>query len=135
MGLERSQQWIMFCRTWTLVTPPRPCPAHLYPVAVVVEQEDAAARHLLGLHHGLQVGQQTHVLAHVSSQHLGTNITTSTDNCWFKMMCRGFPIPLPAYHVDDHLAEGLSLFLGQVDEDITVEVLQQLEGDGQVVVL
>ena len=40
-----------------------------------------------------------------------------------------------SYHVNDHLSEGLPLFLGQVTEDITVGALQQLEGDGQVVVL
>ena len=42
----------------------------LYPVAVVVEEENTAAGHLLRLHHRLQVCQQAHVLAHVRRQHL-----------------------------------------------------------------
>ena len=40
-----------------------------------------------------------------------------------------------AHHVNDHFPQGLSLFLGQVDEDITVGVLKEFEGDSQVVVL
>ena len=72
---------------------------HLYPIGVVVQEEHPAACHLLRLHHGLEVGQQAHVLAHVRRQH----------------------------HVDHHLAQRLPLLLGQVDEDITVVVLQKLE--------
>ena len=40
-----------------------------------------------------------------------------------------------AYHIYDHFPQGLSLFLGQIDEDITVGVLKKFEGDGQMVVL
>ena len=43
---------------------------YLDPVIVVIQQQDAAASHLLGLHHGLEVCQETHVLGHVSSEHL-----------------------------------------------------------------
>ena len=68
---------------------------HLNPISVVVEEEHPAAGHLLGLHHGLEVGQQAHVLAHVRRQH----------------------------HVDHHLPQRLPLLLGQVDKDITVVVL------------
>ena len=67
----------------------------LYPVAVVVEEENTAAGHLLRLHHRLQVCQQAHVFAHVRRQH----------------------------HVDHHLPQRLPLLLGQVDKDITVVVL------------
>ena len=38
---------------------------HLYPVRVVVQEEDPGARNLLGLHHGLEVRQEAHVLGHV----------------------------------------------------------------------
>ena len=72
---------------------------YLNPVSVVVKEENPAASHLLGLHHGLEVSQQAHVLAHVRRQH----------------------------HVDHHLAQRLPLLLCQVDEDITVMVLQQLK--------
>ena len=72
---------------------------YLNPVSVVVKEENPAAGNLLCLHHGLQVGQQAHVLAHVRRQH----------------------------HVDHHLAQRLPLLLGQVDKDITVVVLQKLE--------
>ena len=50
-----------------------PPASYLYPVRVIIQQEDAAARHLLGLHHGLEVGQQTHVFRHVGSQDLDQN--------------------------------------------------------------
>ena len=40
-----------------------------------------------------------------------------------------------AHHIYDHFPQGLSLFLGQIDEDITVGVLKKFEGDGQMVVL
>ena len=40
-----------------------------------------------------------------------------------------------AHHVYDHFPQSLSLFLGQVDEDITVGVLKEFKGDGQMVVL
>lgn len=40
-----------------------------------------------------------------------------------------------SYHVDDHLAQGLPLLLGEVLEDITVVLLQQLESYSQVMVL
>ena len=40
-----------------------------------------------------------------------------------------------AHHVDDHLAKRLPLFLGEVLEDVTVVLLQQLEAHGQVMVL
>ena len=39
------------------------------------------------------------------------------------------------HHIYDHFPQSLSLFLSQVDEDITVGVLKKFEGDGQVVVL
>ena len=51
-------------------------------------------------------------------------------------MCRVIYIyTWEAYHIYDHFSQGLSLFLSQVDEDITVGVLKKFEGDGQVVVL
>ena len=40
-----------------------------------------------------------------------------------------------SHHVDDHLAEGLSLLLREVLEDVTVVFLQELESHGQVMVL
>lgn len=43
---------------------------YLYPVGVIVQQQHPRARHLLGLHHGLQISQQTHVFGHVSCQNL-----------------------------------------------------------------
>ena len=80
---------------------------YLDPVIVVIQQQDAAASHLLGLHHGLEVGQQLHVLAHVRGQH----------------------------HVYHHLPHRHPLLVGQTREDVAGRVLEQLEGDGQVVVL
>lgn len=44
---------------------------HLDAVRVVVQQQDSQARHLLGLHHGLEVSQEVHVFGHISSQYLG----------------------------------------------------------------
>ena len=46
---------------------------HLYPVVVVVEQQQSRSGHLLCLHHRFQVGQQAHVLRHVRRQHLQDN--------------------------------------------------------------
>lgn len=43
---------------------------HLDAVRVVVQQKDPRAGHFLGLHHGLQVSQEGHVLGHVCGQHL-----------------------------------------------------------------
>lgn len=43
---------------------------YLYPVRVVVQQQNARAGYFFRFHHGLQVGQQTHVLGHVGRQHL-----------------------------------------------------------------
>ena len=43
---------------------------HLNPVRVVVQEQHAGPRHLLGLHHGLEVCQQAHVFRHVCSQNL-----------------------------------------------------------------
>ena len=79
----------------------------LYPVAVVVEEENTAAGHLLRLHHRLQVCQQAHVFAHVRRQH----------------------------HVDHHLPEGGPLLGRQASQDVTLRQLQQLEGNCQVMVL
>ena len=42
---------------------------------------------------------------------------------------------LRTHHVDDQLAEALSLPLAQVLEDVTVLLVEQLEAHGQVVVL
>ena len=44
--------------------------AYLYSVRVIVQQQHSRAGHLLGLYHGLQIGQQAHVLGHISGQHL-----------------------------------------------------------------
>ena len=38
---------------------------YLDPVRIVVKEQYSWARHLLGLHHGLKVRQETHVLGHV----------------------------------------------------------------------
>lgn len=43
---------------------------HLDAVGIVIQQEDSRAGHFLGLHHGLQVSQEGHVLGHVRGQHL-----------------------------------------------------------------
>lgn len=43
---------------------------YLYSVCVIVKQQHSRACHLLGLHHSLQISQQTHVFGHVSSQDL-----------------------------------------------------------------
>ena len=43
---------------------------YLYSVRIVIKEKDPAACNLLGLYHGLQVGQQAHVLGHVGCQHL-----------------------------------------------------------------
>lgn len=43
---------------------------YLYPVGVIVQQQHSRARHLLSLHHSLQISQQTHVFGHVSGQNL-----------------------------------------------------------------
>ena len=80
---------------------------HLDPVAVVVEEQHPTPGHLLRLHHGLEVGQQAHVLAHVRGQH----------------------------HVDHHLPHGRPLLAGQTCQDVALRQLEELEGDGQVVVL
>ena len=79
----------------------------LYPIIVVVQGDDPRAGDLLGLDHGLEVGEQAHVLGHVGGED----------------------------HVDDHLAEGLALLDAQAAEDITVGQLEELEGHGEVVVL
>ena len=42
----------------------------LDPVGVVVQQEDPTPGNLLGLHHGLEVRQETHVFGHVSGEDL-----------------------------------------------------------------
>ena len=42
---------------------------------------------------------------------------------------------ISAHHINDHFAQCLPLLLGEVDEYITVGVLEELEGDRQVVVL
>ena len=39
------------------------------------------------------------------------------------------------HHVDDQLAEALPLPLGEVLEDVTVVLVEELEAHGQVVVL
>jgi len=39
------------------------------------------------------------------------------------------------YHVNDHLAQRLPLFFGEVLEDVAVVFLQQLESHSQVMVL
>ena len=46
---------------------------YLYPVSVIIQQQHARARHLLGLHHRLQISQQTHVFGHISGQNLGND--------------------------------------------------------------
>ena len=78
VGLERSEQWTMFCRTWEnwsqfeLVRSgtSKLKSAYLDPVVKVVEHEDSVARDFLGFQHCLEVGKQLHVLTHVSGQHL-----------------------------------------------------------------
>ena len=40
-----------------------------------------------------------------------------------------------AHHINHHLPQGLFLLLGEVEKNITVRVLEELEGDRQVVVL
>lgn len=40
-----------------------------------------------------------------------------------------------SYHVDHHLPERLTLFLGQVLEDVTVLLLKQFETHSKMVVL
>jgi hypothetical protein len=40
-----------------------------------------------------------------------------------------------SHHIDDHFPQSLPLFLVEVDEDVVVLVLQQFEGDGQVMIL
>ncbi len=44
---------------------------HLYPVGVVIQEQDSRTGDLLGLDHGLQIGQQVHVFGHISRQDLG----------------------------------------------------------------
>ena len=68
---------------------------YLNSIIIVVQQEDPAAGHLLGLHHGLEVCQETHVLAHVSGQD----------------------------HVYHHLSHGDPLLVGQGRKNITFGVL------------
>lgn len=48
-----------------------PSVANLDAVRVVVQEQDAKASHFLGLHHGLEVSQEAHVLGHVCGQYLG----------------------------------------------------------------
>jgi len=55
---------------------------YLYPVGVVVQQQNPGARHLLGLHHRLQVSQQTHVLGHVRGQNLKKRERTGISTVW-----------------------------------------------------
>ena len=68
---------------------------YLDPVIVVVQEQHPRPSHLLGLHHGLQVGQQAHVFAHVRRQH----------------------------HVDHHLPEGGPLLGRQASQDVTLRQL------------
>ena len=44
--------------------------SYLDPVVEIVQHEDPVASDLLCFQHGLEVGQQLHVLAHVSGQNL-----------------------------------------------------------------
>ena len=43
---------------------------NLYPVDIIVKQQNSRACHFFGFHHCLQVGQKTHMLWHVSGQNL-----------------------------------------------------------------
>ena len=76
VGLERSEQWTMFWRTWSnsgqVVSSgtSKFQSSYLDPVVKVVEHEDSVASDFLGFQHCLEVGKQLHVLAHVSGQHL-----------------------------------------------------------------
>ena len=69
--------------------------SYLNPVVEIVQHEDPVASDLLCLQHGLEVGQQLHVLAHVSGQH----------------------------HVYHHLSHGDPLLVGQGRKNITFGVL------------
>lgn len=42
-------------------------------LGVVVQEQDARTRHLLGFHHSLQISQKSHVFGHVCGQHLQTD--------------------------------------------------------------
>lgn len=46
---------------------------YLYSVGVIIQQQHSWARHLLGLHHRLQISQQAHMFGHVSGQNLNKN--------------------------------------------------------------
>lgn len=66
---------------------------YLYPVSVIIQQQHARARHLLCLHHRLQISQQTHVFGHISGQNLGNNdkkrdIKKDTLRLHLKLRCR-----------------------------------------------
>ena len=39
------------------------------------------------------------------------------------------------YHINDHLPQGLSLLLAQVDKDITFRILHELKRHSQMVIL
>ena len=49
-------------------------------------------------------------------------------------VCSEKPKVILYYHVNDHLPQGLSLLLAQVDKNITVLVLNQLERHSQMVI-
>lgn len=80
---------------------------HLYPFGVVVEKENSGAGDLLGFNHGLEIGEQAHVFRHVCGED----------------------------HVDDHLTQSEPLLFREVLEDVARLVLEQLERNGQRVVL
>ena len=72
---------------------------YLDPVIVVVQEQHPRASHLLGLHHGLEVSQEAHVLAHVRGQH----------------------------HVYHHLPHTLSLLLWQAGKNVTFIILRKIK--------
>ena len=76
-------------------------------IVVGFEHDDVVARDLLRFDHGLQVGQELHVLGHVRGEN----------------------------HVNDHLAQGLQLLRGEMREDVALVGLQQFEGNGEMMIL
>ena len=75
VGLDKSEQWTMFWRTCKTQVQMMQLgriihSSYLNPVVEIVQHEDPIASDLLCLEHGLEVGQQLHVLAHVRGQDL-----------------------------------------------------------------
>lgn len=72
------------------------------------------------------------MLGHVRCQNLEDRALIKSQGCLLQGRVQLISV---SYHVYDHFAQGLSLLLAEVLEDVAVVFLQKLEADSQVVIL